>query len=536
MIEKIKYILLKIYSKFLPTKKSAYILGVKVGDNSNFGKNHNFGSEPYLITIGDNFNSASNINFITHDGSIRVLRNLYPQYAKSDLIKEIIIGNNVFIGMNVNILPGTIIENNVIIGAGSIVKGNILANSVYAGIPAKYICSINDYMEKNKDSFIETKHLNYFEKKEFLEKIKEKEKKKKIFLLIHQLNTGGSQKVVMNLAKYLNKDKYDVNLIVINKIGEYANFSHPSVKVIDLKSKNIRSSLFKIYALLKKEKPDIVFSALSYLSLLFSIFMPLIKSKNMKFIARETNTLSISNESLNFTKLRNYFYKKFYKKFDLIICQAKYMQDDLVNNFNIDINKTKVIYNPVDVKLIEEKMIESGGNKLDNTNDINLLAVGRLHKNKGFDLLIEAFSKLPFNFKLQILGEGSEKEELITIAEKFNCNNRICFLGFKSNPYTYMKNADLLVLSSRHEGLPNVVLESNICKLPVIAFDCPGGTSEIIINGENGFLVECKNILKLKDTIEMASKYTWNKERIYESTKNKFNSETIIMQYQEILI
>jgi len=168
MINKIKYIILKVIVKLLSTEKKAILLGVHIGRNNNFGKNHNFGSEPYLIKIGNNFNSASNINFITHDGSIRVLRNLYPEYAKSDLIKPIIIGNNVFIGMNVNILPGTHIGDNVIIGAGSIVKGQIESNSIYAGVPAKFICSIENYFEKNKAKFIETKHLDYFEKKDYL--------------------------------------------------------------------------------------------------------------------------------------------------------------------------------------------------------------------------------------------------------------------------------------------------------------------------------------------------------------------------------
>lgn len=168
-MNKLKYILMKILSKFLSTKLKGNILNVKIGKNPNFGKNHNFGSEPYLISIGDNFNSASNINFITHDGSIRVIRNLYPEYKRSDLIGKINIGNNVFIGMNVNILPNTNIEDNVIIGAGSIVKGLIKKNSVYAGIPAKYICTIEEYLNKNKNNFLESKHLNYFQKKKFLE-------------------------------------------------------------------------------------------------------------------------------------------------------------------------------------------------------------------------------------------------------------------------------------------------------------------------------------------------------------------------------
>lgn len=537
MKNKIKYILLKLISKLLSTKRLASFLEVSVGKNPNFGKNINFGSEPYLITIGDNFNSASNINFITHDGSIRVLRNLDTKYNKSDLIKPINIGNNVFIGMNVNILPGTTIGNNVIIGTNSVVRGNLKSDSVYAGIPVKYLCSIKEYEEKNKNDFLETKHFNYFEKKKvLLNKNIDKNKKKKLFLFIHKLNAGGSQKIVMNLSKYLNKDKFDISLVVIDKTGEHSSFTHKGVKIIDLKSKNIRSSIFKIYSLIKKEKPDIVFSALSYLSLLFSIFMPFIKSKNMIFVARETNTLSISNQTLSFTKIRNILYKLFYKRFDKIICQSQYMKNDLIENYNINEEKMEVIYNPVDISFIQSKLLEDDRQDIFPLNKTNLLSVGRLHKNKGFDLLINSFSELPEHFTLTILGEGKEKDNLIKLANELNCSNRIYFNGFESNPYKYMAQADLLVLSSRHEGLPNVVLEANVCRLPVVAFGCPGGTKEIIEDSLNGFIVQCKNINDLVENINKASIYNWDKDKIFENVDRHFNANYIINKYENYLL
>src|SRR5690606_12118651 len=118
-----------------------------------------FGSEPYLITIGDNFYSSSNVQFVTHDGSINVIRNKYPEYKQADIFKPITIGNNVFLGYGAIILPGTEIGDNVIIGAGSIVKGKVESDSIYAGMPAKFICSVDDYLNRNKDSFVYTKDL-----------------------------------------------------------------------------------------------------------------------------------------------------------------------------------------------------------------------------------------------------------------------------------------------------------------------------------------------------------------------------------------
>ena len=164
----IKKIISKIYSRLLSPNKSAKFQGVVFGKNCNFGKNCKFMSEPYLIRIGDDFSTSSNVNFVTHDGSLRVLRNIYPKHKKADLFGTINIGNNVFIGVGVTVLPNTSIGNNVIIGASSLVKGTLKSNSVYAGVPVKYICSIEEYMQKNESNFDTTKHLNYNEKKVYL--------------------------------------------------------------------------------------------------------------------------------------------------------------------------------------------------------------------------------------------------------------------------------------------------------------------------------------------------------------------------------
>ncbi|WP_211829147.1 acyltransferase [Kistimonas asteriae] len=153
--------------KLASPNKYAKELGVTFGRNCIFNTKQ-FGSEPYLISIGDNFYSSSNVQFITHDGSVNVLRNLYKKYANTDLFGKIIIGNNVFLGYGVAVLPNSIIGDNVIVGAGSIVKGTIKSNSVYAGVPAKYKMSIEQYLEKNKHLFSETKSLSAKEKENYI--------------------------------------------------------------------------------------------------------------------------------------------------------------------------------------------------------------------------------------------------------------------------------------------------------------------------------------------------------------------------------
>ena len=145
-----------------------YGLNVNPDGGVSIGHGAEFGSEPYLITIGDRTRINKNVQFITHDGSMWVVRNLYPEYKNADLIKPIKVGSNVQIGNNTMILPGVTIGNNCIIGAGAIVTKDIPDNSVAAGVPARVIETLDEYIEKNKDNFINTKGLSAEEKKNYL--------------------------------------------------------------------------------------------------------------------------------------------------------------------------------------------------------------------------------------------------------------------------------------------------------------------------------------------------------------------------------
>lgn len=127
-------------------------------------------SEPYLITIGDNTTISFDTVFITHCGETRVLRNLANNtHDKQTVIyKPIRVGNNCFIGCRCTILPGVTIGDNVIIGAGSIVNTDIPDNTVWGGIPAKFICSLDEYKNKHRDEFMYCVSLPYNKKKEYL--------------------------------------------------------------------------------------------------------------------------------------------------------------------------------------------------------------------------------------------------------------------------------------------------------------------------------------------------------------------------------
>lgn len=138
--------------------------GLKIGSDCEVYPGVKFGTEPYLITIGDHVRITADVRFITHDGGVWVIRNLKN---KSDIDKfgTIEIGNNVMIGTGATIMPNTKIGNNCIVGAGAIITKNVPDNSVVAGVPGKIICSIDDYYAKHYNTFLNTKGLSKDEKK-----------------------------------------------------------------------------------------------------------------------------------------------------------------------------------------------------------------------------------------------------------------------------------------------------------------------------------------------------------------------------------
>lgn len=351
-------------------------------------------------------------------------------------------------------------------------------------------------------------------------------KKHKILFIVPSMRGGGAERVISTLLQHINSDKFVLNLALITKEGKFLDDIPNHVNIIDLDSKRVRNSIFKIVKTIKSTNADIVFSTLGHLNLLISIIRPFL-SKNIVFIGRESNTVSVINKQSKYPKLFDFLYNTFYNNFDHIIAQAKYMKKDLVENYNIKDNKITVINNPIDFEKIN-KLSNISSEELFDRNKINLLAVGRLSHQKGFDTLIEIIKELDDKYCLSILGLGPDEDKLKNMIKTYNLESRVTLLGFKDNPYIYMKQADIFVLSSRFEGFPNVVLESNACQTPVVAFDCPGGTQEIIVDGENGYLAKCQN---KEDFISKINSIDLNK-KIDNKILNKYEVSQIVNSYE----
>ncbi len=172
MIKIIKRLIKAIYNRFLiviDPVKFARLQGVVVGENVKFygATPGMFGSEPWLITIGNNVHIVSGCHFVNHDGGVLILRHKYPDLELTAPIK---IGDNVYIGMNCTILPGVSIGDNVIVGAGSIVTKSFPGGVVIAGVPARVIKKLDDYIDKARLNSLGFGHYSGDEKAVIIKK------------------------------------------------------------------------------------------------------------------------------------------------------------------------------------------------------------------------------------------------------------------------------------------------------------------------------------------------------------------------------
>lgn len=319
-------------------------------------------------------------------------------------------------------------------------------------------------------------------------------KRLSVLFLIPSLQGGGAERVFASLLQYADRNKFSLSLAVVDgRYDVYRELVPKDVEFIDLNCFRIRQAIPKILRLIYQRRPNVVFSTLGHLNLAIAILRPFLPHA-VRFVARESNVVSLLSLSYKMPFWWTWAYRCFYKRFDKVICQSYDMKNDLIQTFSLPESKTVVINNPVDIEYIKKMASDKlpsyvCESKALGEDIIHLVAAGRLTHQKGFDLLIRALAICQnHNFFVTILGEGEKRDELQQLAIDHGVAHQMHFIGFQANPFSIIAQADAFVLSSRFEGFPNVILEALACGTPVIATPALGGVREIL-TGLDGCLV-----------------------------------------------
>jgi len=335
-----------------------------------------------------------------------------------------------------------------------------------------------------------------------------KKTKLKILFTIPTLNGGGAERVFVNYIRSLDKNKYDISLLLINKTGEFLSFVPNYVRIIDLGKSKTRYGFFRLLKQIKKIDAELIVvttNRLNILILLASLFI----SRKIKICLYEPSMPSAQFDNNYLPRYYLLLMKLLYRFADYIIAQTAEMKNEIVDYYLVKSEKILVTSNPIDTKLIDCSL-RGQGNPYDNK-FINIVASGRIREEKGYEFLLNTFIKVVNDnqkYKLYILGNVGDKlymEKLTEIINENNLNDFVHFLGFQTNPFPYYKYADLFVLSSRWEGLPNVVLEALFLKTPVITTDCIPHFRKIIQDGKNGYIVDFGDEINLSQKIQKYS-------------------------------
>lgn len=363
-----------------------------------------------------------------------------------------------------------------------------------------------------------------------------------IVIWIYKLGNGGAERVIAELASCFS-EKNNVTILTHTSDNDYGGNVSKNVNVINL-GKNVPhfikpKTLFCLFGLIKfikSNKPDVIFTTGVQHSVIILILSCVFRFSS-KIIIRETNTISAQSQKSN--NILDQFGPKmarlFYPMAHYIIAPSNGVAEDLCANIKNIAHKIKVVFNPVDVERIQKQAQEPLANSIKEHKPY-ILSVGRLVPQKGHADLIKAWAPIyrEKNIKLMILGDGSEKENLIQKATELKVQNGLLLPGFDNNPFPAMAHCEVFVLSSYYEGLPNTLLQALACGCRVVSTNCPSGPKEILQNGRFGELVAVGDTSALNIAIENALKSKKDTKATREMLQAHFNKKNISKQYLDI--
>lgn len=313
-------------------------------------------------------------------------------------------------------------------------------------------------------------------------------------LFITYSGCGGAERMTLLYAKILHQAGYKCQLLVLPaEDGKFKLMPFiPSNLPYDTIDGKRAVLPYKVLKYLRKLKPSCIFDSS------FTVTMTVIRRwiklmlPDVKVIFRESNMPS------RHSRIQQRVAKKCLRYADILISQTEEMKHEMVKYYALPAERITVINNPIDIELIQEKVKDL--HHFPFPDAIHYVAVGRVDPQKDYRTLLKAFSIVLKTFpasRLHIVGFYNQnsryKKELDTIAMSLKIRDHVCFEGFQDNPYKYMKAANVFVLSSIYEGLPNVMQEAMYLGLPVVATRCIPYISQVIDEGKNGYTVAAGN-------------------------------------------
>lgn len=325
---------------------------------------------------------------------------------------------------------------------------------------------------------------------------------RQLVIFVPSIEDGGVEKNLFLISNFFAKKNINVNIITANRdkkkfFNKKVNFISPHFNNLNNKNRFYKT-LYSFYLLFKFYLKNKDFMILSFQANIYAIFFSFFFRID---IITRSNTAPYGWSS---SYIKRYIFKLFFKYPKKIIVNSYDFKKQLDKEFKVS---SICIYNPFDNQIVEKKIKEKINDNFFKKGFFNFINIGRMTDQKDQMLLLKAFNNIKnkLKFRLIIIGKGKNKILLKKYIHENNLNNNIKIVNYKKNPYPYLNKSDFFILSSKYEGLPNVLLEAQFLKKTIISTNCPTGPREILMNGKAGFLFEVGNVSQLEKKIIFVS-------------------------------
>ncbi len=347
-------------------------------------------------------------------------------------------------------------------------------------------------------------------------------RRKRILLLIPHLGGGGAEHVMAAVAaglatgldSRLDAARFEVHLAVLADDGDGAPQLPEQVQVHRLEAGRVRRAGPKLVRLVRAVQPELVVSGMMHLSLLVLALRPWFPAGTAVGI-RVNTTLSLAYPG----GWARWAQALLLRRADAVLCQSEAMAEDAVRHMGIRRERCRVVPNPVAVERMGQavqaehgRMGASGmgasgdGRNRNDRSGMRVLCVGRLAREKGVDLLLEAWQRLPVKDgdELVIVGEGRERAALEALSRRLGVESTVRFAGYVAETVPELAAADVYVQPSRLEGMPNALLEAAAAGLPLVATPCSAGVVELLRNADGAWVAEATHADALAAALRQA--------------------------------
>ncbi|MDJ0707852.1 MAG: glycosyltransferase [Leptolyngbyaceae cyanobacterium MO_188.B28] len=394
--------------------------------------------------------------------------------------------------------------------------------------------------------------------------------KLEILFILPDLSGGGAERTVVNLLRYIDRERFTPYLGLLSPQGEYLHLvNQADIKnaplpgwlrhTLDLPSNSIHSmhfwtllprvmripvSIYQIRALIRTIGPDVVLTSMTGLNILTHIALSGLKEHSICWIAREGNNFVANLRQLVKSQLLQQLFltiiKHCYSQADHVLTLSQGSAEEMAHDFGIAPTRVSWIYNPIHLHQIRQTLQTKPANNL--IEGRYIVAVGRLHPQKGFEDLLKALKRCHQHYQLNdlqliIIGEGNHRSVLEEQIQALNLQHYVKLVGFVNNPWSYVAAAQIFVLPSLWEGFAHVVVEAMACQTPVIATDCDYGPKEIIVDQETGLLTLTHNPEQLAAAIHQLLTHPEKAKRLVQNAAIRaedFDAAKITRQYERL--